>query len=113
MCAIYNDKKIKACGDKKDKRGTFQIVVVRHCERSELVLSAAEVAIRSYKLRVTSYELLSQHRDTENTEFHRESLVSQSFMSQSLVSQSIVSQSLMSQSLTSQIAQSHISLRYS
>ena len=64
----------------------------------------------SYKLRVTSYGVLSQHRDTGDTEFHRGSLVSQRLVSHSLVSHSLVSKSLVSQRLTQLLSYSVILL---
>ena len=44
----------------------------------------------SYKLSAISYGVPFQHRDTEGTEFHRGSLVSQGLVSQSLVSQRLL-----------------------
>ena len=58
-----------------------------------------KLRVTSYKLRVTRYGLLSQHRDTENTEFHRDSLVSKRLVSKRLVSKRLVSQRLVSKSL--------------
>ena len=74
-----NDKKIKACGDKKDKRGAFQIVVVRHCERSE--------TIQSYKLRVT----FSAQRHGEHRVSQRKSCVSKSYVSKSHIANRTIS----------------------